>query len=275
MSSPHRNGAVISDPELDVLKDHSLQDEMRRLAAINEELLKRIQPRSAAETHHDSQHHDGNRNHAADELTSLRRDNAELRARVEALEAVAKASSGDGLWAERQKEYEALLDEKSEVIRGLHLKIQELQDGGAAAAPNSEQDIKDVLAVKAELDEQRRQLEEDEASLMQQMRQMEMAMSKDRAELARQRNDVQRLQAELNREIENASRDPALRDRLVALQKLQNEISGRRQTSPTPPPQARPTLNSKQTAVLPKVSEPEPMPPAKKSSGLFGRLFGK
>ncbi len=74
------------------------------------------------------------------------------------------------------------------------------------------------------MQELRRQLEEDEESLMQQMRQMEMAMSKDRAELARQRNEIQRMHNELNHEIEIASRDPGLRERLVALQRLQGEI---------------------------------------------------
>ena len=59
----------------------------------------------------------------------LRGENAELRARLEELEqALQTPESSEETWAERQKEYEALLEEKSEVIRSLHMKIQELQE---------------------------------------------------------------------------------------------------------------------------------------------------
>jgi hypothetical protein len=102
---------------------------------------------------------------------------------------------------------------------------------------------------------------------MQQMRQMEMAMSKDRAELARQRNEIQRLHSELNREIENASRDPGLRERLVALQRLQGEITGRK-PAPTPPV-------SKAHAPTGPVAPAEPGDDKRKNSGLLGRIFGK
>ncbi len=120
--------------------------------------------------------------------------------------------------------------------------------------------------LKKEMAELRRQLEEDEESLMQQMRQMEMAMSKDRAELARQRNEIQRMHNEVNHEIEIASRDPGLRERLVALQRLQGEITGRKTGNPHAPHQAKPTP---EPAAAPK-------PSAKaESSGLFRRIFGK
>src|SRR5262249_25862877 len=164
---------------------------------------------------------------APDELEQLRKENAQLRARVEELEQALQAGTpNEEIWLERQKEYETLLEEKSEVIRNLHLRIQE-QGGGGDASVSTASDG-DVQSLKKQLEEQRRQLEEDEEALMQQMRQMEMAMSKDRAELARQRNEIQRLHSELNHEIENASRDPALRERLVALQRLQGEMTGRK-----------------------------------------------
>src|SRR5262249_2180220 len=130
-----------------------------------------------------------------DELARLRAENGQLRARVEELEQALQAGSpGQELWLERQKEYETLLEEKSEVIRGLHLKIQEQGDGGGARAPaaaDGGEGDGEVQSLKKQLEEQRRQLEEDEEALMQQMRQMEMAMSKDRAELARQRSEIQ------------------------------------------------------------------------------------
>ncbi len=153
------------------------------------------------------------------------------------------------------------------MIRSFHLKIQQLQEAGGSAA--AEGLGTDSQRIQLELQEQRRQLEEDEESLMSQMRQMEVAMSKDRAELARQRNEIQRLHSELNHEIENASRDPGLRERLVALQRLQVEITGRKPTTQShvyqapPPPGNRPLPAAKAA------------PAKKESSGLLRRIFGK
>jgi myosin heavy subunit len=241
-----------SDTELDLLNiDDRLQEEMQRLAAINAELLGT--PRPAAE-----EGPPGSRSvDDVKELADLRRENAELRARVEELEQVLQAPvPGEVAWEERQKEYEALLEEKSEVIRELHLKVQELQEGGSTASPT---DRGDIARMKKDMEEQRRQLEDDEEALMQQMRQMEMAMSKDRAELARQRNEIQHLHNQLNREIEHTSRDPGLRERLVALQRLQGEVSGRKQA--TAPAAASAPLAAPASA--------------KKTSGLLRRIFGK
>ena len=117
------------------------------------------------------------------------------------------------------KEYEALLEEKSEVIRGLHLKLQELQEGTRRAPGEPVPKEEELCQLKDELEDQRRQLQEDEESLMAQMRDMELALSKDRAELARQRQEMQRLQAELNREIEQAGRDSGLRERLASIRR--------------------------------------------------------
>ena len=171
------------------------------------------------------------------------------------------AAPAEELWSDRQKEFESLLEEKSEVIRSLHLRIQELQDAPAGPA---EADMGESHLLQTEMAEQRRQLAEDEESLMQQMRQMEMAMSKDRAELARQRNEIQRLHNELNHEIEIASRDPGLRERLVALQRLQGEI-GRKQS-------AGPPAATKQST---PAAAAAPAAPKKENSGLLRRIFGK
>ena len=192
----------------------TLSEELNRLAAINAELIGRLRGAAAAV----STDKTGSADNAA--LEALRNENAELRVRVEELEQllVATAANEDS-WPERQKEYEALLEEKSEVIRGLHLKLHELQEG-ARRAPNEPLPKEEqLLQLKQELEEQRQQLQEDEESLMAQMREMELALSKDRAELARQRQEVQRLQAELNREIEQAGRDSGLRERLANIRR--------------------------------------------------------
>lgn len=236
--------------------DARLQEEMQRLAAINQELLG--QSHAEAPPTHKA---DG-----TDEAAQLRKENAELRGQIAELQK-AIGATGELSWADQQKEYEALLEEKSEVIRSLHLKIQELgQQQAPAAAEQASGGAVDESKTSKEVADLRRQLEEDEEALMQQMRQMEMAMSKDRAELARQRNEIQRMHNELNHEIEIASRDPELRERLVALQRLQGEISGRKTPNQPHAPLDKDT--------------PEPAAASGRSgraegTGLFRRIFGK
>ncbi len=226
--------------------------ELKRLSAANEELMDQFQfPAEGA----------GPAVADADEgeLAELRRENAELKARVRELEA--GPTVDEGQWLERQREYEMLLEEKSEVIRNLHLKMQEIQESAisgdtgpvstVSASGTRLGQAEEILRLKRELDAQRRQLEQDEQDMMAQMRQMEIAMAKERAEMARQRQEVTRLQADLNREIENSSRDPELRERLNTL---------RRQG------EARPS-----SGPLPVVAA---KPKEQQSSGFFRRIFG-
>ena len=204
----------------------------------------------------------------------LRGENADLRQRLEALEQVlVERPDNEEDWTERQREYEALLEEKSEVIRNLHQKIQELREAavsapsgparGGAADPAAAQEL---VAMKRELEEARAQLEEDEQALEQQMRQMEMAMSRERAELARQRTELTRLHNDLRHEMEQAARDAALKERLQPLQRRQQEVTTRRVPSlveiniPAPEP--------------PKPENPAPNP-KRPASGLFRRMFGQ
>jgi chromosome segregation ATPase len=208
--------------------DNFLRQELRRLAAAQAELLQ-------SDTSHEVA--DGN------ETEQLRAENAELRSNLEQL---------DQAWGERQREYETMLEEKSEIIRNLHLKIQQLQEGGLP--PVEAGDPEDLFKLQRELEEQRRQIKEDEEALMVQMGQMEMAMSRERAELARQRTELQRLQADLNREIEVAARDGGIRERIQALRK---------------PHEQSPRVADGRAS--PSVDTP---PPKKKSSGLLRRLFG-
>jgi chromosome segregation ATPase len=221
----------------------ALSEELNRLAAINAELVGRLRGAAVAASVDKASGGDS----AA--LDSLRHENVELRGRVEELEQllVATATNEDS-WADRQKEYEALLEEKSEVIRALHVKLHELQEG-ARRAPNEPVPKEEELQqLKQELEDQRRQLQEDEESLMTQMREMELALSRDRAELARQRQELVRLQAELNREIEQAGRDSGLRERLANIRRAHD--------------------TSKKDAT------PQPDGGKQQGSGLFRRLFG-
>jgi hypothetical protein len=229
---------------------NDFEAELKRLSDVNQELLDGVQADDAPL---------GLRADAApveesDELLLLRLENAELKARIEELEAAA-AGQGEELWLERQREYEMLLEDKTDVIRNLHQKIQELQESHAAgespaAGGNNTGHAEEILRLKRDLEEQRRQLEQDEEDMVTQMRQMEMAMAKDRAEMARQRNQVQRLQADLAREIENSERDPELRERLHSLRRSQDAK-----------PAAAPA------------DKPAPAPD-QNSSGFFRRIFG-
>jgi DNA repair exonuclease SbcCD ATPase subunit len=252
----HGNGTAVDDShskanqpsELEIALPamDALGEELTRLAAINAELVGRLRGAAAAA-------HEAVTDDADGESAALRQENAELRARIEALESTFAAGADDDVWAERQREYEALLEEKSEVIRSLHLKVQELQEGKRRAPNEPVPREEELVQLKQELEDQRRQLQEDEESLMAQMRQMELALSKDRAELARQRQDVQRLQADLNREIEQANSAPGLRERLNSLR--------------------RPSDAAKKEAAAASAAQ-DAANDSRQSSGLFRRLFG-
>lgn len=209
--------------------DQSLHAEMERLLAANRELLAGMGQQAPVEAV------------PTLDVEALRKENAELHACIGEMERA---------WLEREKEYEALLEEKSEIIRGLHVKLQESPARNQSADPA---ELDELTRLRKELEEQRRQLEQDEQDLMQQMRQMELAMSRERAEMARQRNEMHRLHADLAHEAEQTSRDSGLRERLLAL---------RRQSEPP---------SSQAEIERPTVSQPTPPP---KGSGLFRRIFG-
>jgi hypothetical protein len=219
----------------------------------------------------------------ADEVEQLRAENAALQRAVGELQQLLEEGSvqgGEAPWLERQKEYESLLDEKSEVIRGLHAKILELQQQPrpAPATPREEEllALSDELErERCQLDQERRQLEQernqlkaDEADLMKQMRDMEVQMARERAELARQRNEVQRLHSEIRHELELASRDATLRERLMPLQRRHQDMVHRKGVPPAAPPQAGGAEPSAPQGAASK-------DPKAKDSGLLGRFFGQ
>jgi DNA repair exonuclease SbcCD ATPase subunit len=195
------------------------------------------------------------------DLEQLRSENEELRAKVADCEQLlAETTEKAKLRDLEQKEMESLIEEKSDLIRELHLKLQDTQGRPAAATPREEE----LLALHEELEQERRQLKEDEESLMQQMRQMEVQMSRERAEMARQRNELQRLHSEIRHELELAGREAELRERLQPLQRKHQELMHRkggapvREAAPVPGPQNG------------AVAEPQQA----REGGLLRRLFG-
>jgi chromosome segregation ATPase len=190
------------------------------------------------------------------ELEHLRAENAQLRTLCLELEqALQEATQQQAAAAdERLKEYEALLDEKSDTIRTLHQQLQETRTAfeeleaklaEAGQAPQAEPQPapraasgpvpreEELLALSEELERERRQLQEDEQTLMEQMREMEISMARERAELARQRNDLQRLQGEIRHEMERLERNGALQSKIEGLKSKLQDATTRRGAAPT------------------------------------------
>jgi chromosome segregation ATPase len=206
----------------------------------------------------------------SEEVIVLRGENAALRAKVDELTQLLELAGQDAedRWTERVREYEALLDEKSEVIRNLHQKVNDLREQAArddsdeAQIADQPPDRQELLRLQRDLETQRRQIQEDEEAMMQQLRQMEMALAKDRADLARQRAELQRLHGELKHEVESAARNGGLRDRLVALQRR----AGGAGQAPS-----RPAANQD---TPPPSQLPKPATGDQPKNGLFRRIFG-
>jgi DNA repair exonuclease SbcCD ATPase subunit len=160
---------------------------------------------------------------------------------------------------EQQTEFEGILEEKTELLRELHHKVQELE--ARTPRPVCTPREEELMTLSEELERERQQLKEDEESLMQQMGHMEVQMSRERAELARQRTELQRLQSEIRHELELAARDSALRERLAPLQRRQQELCGRAKPSATP-------------VAVPAADGASNGAPRSGGSGLLRRLFG-
>jgi chromosome segregation ATPase len=213
----------------------------------------------------------------AQELEHLRSENNQLRSLCAELEQALQEATqpADDPTEERLREYEALLEEKSETIRALH---QQLQDAQAAIeeienrpaarnqGPVPRED--ELLQLSEELERERRQLQEDEQSLMEQMRQMEMSMARERAEMARQRNDLQRLYGEIRHELERLERTGALQTKMEELKAKLQDVQNRRGSAPAP------TARSSSAAPLPATNSPPAPPASSKKESFMGRFFG-
>jgi len=203
------------------------------------------------------------------ELKLLREENSTLRAKADELDQLLTLALQDSedRWTERQREYERLIEEKSEVIRTLYQKNAELREraiqseAAIADVPEGKlQERQELIKLQRELEQQRRQLHDDEEVMIAQLRDMELALAKDRAELARQGADIQRLQSDVKHELETAQRDKGLRERLTSLQRP-SSIARKDVSQPTPLPgnlAKSPTGNSNSIT----------------KSGLFRRIFG-
>lgn len=210
----------------------------------------------------------------AAELEHVRAENTQLRALCQeleqALQEAAQQLRPDG--DPQIRDYEAVVEEKNEVIRQLHKQVQELQtavetaegSGGPGAPasqvhPDKMPSEAELLALSEQLERERKQLQEDENTLMEQMREMEVSMARERAELARQRNDMQRLQSEVRHELERLERDGGVQSKIDGLRSRLQDVSARRGAAPISGPNKSGSTSS-------------PASPSRKE-GLMGRLF--
>jgi hypothetical protein len=222
------------------------------------------------------------------ELDHLRAENGQLHQLCLELEQALHDASQQGPVAEleaRIQDYETLLEEKQQTICELHEQLQEARQLAADLEAGLEQDVpaqggtpqaprgpipreEELLALSEELERERRQLQEDEQAVMEQMRQMEIGMARERAELARQRNDLQRLEAEVRHEIERAERSGGLQSRIENLKEKLQDATARRGAAPSAPQQLPPPQSPQ-----PSTSTPTPVPQGK--PGIMGRFFGR
>jgi DNA repair exonuclease SbcCD ATPase subunit len=215
------------------------------------------------------------------ELEGLRAENTELRSIIAELRQLVDeaATKGEETWAERQKEYETLLDEKTETLRVQAEKIQELESRPppGPATPKEEE----LLAMSEELErerctlqqerrqveEDRNQLAEDEQTMTQQMREMEVQMAKERADMARQKTELQRIHDEIRHELEKIERNGQLNQRLGQLRQRYQEVSARSGSDSSAAVQGLPPASAE--------SEGPKTDPKKRDSGLLRRFFGQ
>jgi hypothetical protein len=225
------------------------------------------------------------------EAARIQGENEQLRSIIDELrqqldQSVAEGQSGMG---ERGREYEAMLEQKTDTIRELHVRLQQLEEGGGPSAESEAEDgsggvnQEELSALSDEierercqleqerrrLEEDRKQLRDDEESMLRQMRDMEIQMAKERAELARQRNELQRLHSEIRHELELAQRDAAVNERLRMLTRRTNSEGPATGSSAETPAAGK----KKRTILATPAAEGKK--DKKKGSGFFGRLFGK
>jgi chromosome segregation ATPase len=179
----------------------------------------------------------------------LRKENGELRSIIGELRALLdeRAARGSDGWESREREFEDLLEQKSEEIRALHFKVKELEQelagaghhsGPAGSAPSSgemsalrEELVREQEQMGEERDrlrQEREQLREDEDDMMRRMREMELQAAKSRADLVRQRNEMQQLHTEVRNELEHARRSGAVNERMRNLEQQTQDVSARK-----------------------------------------------
>ena len=256
----------------DPLGLEAIKSELRRLSAANQEILKSFNAQSVVTPKPKAFGSSGNilLPAEAEQMAELKRDNEALKSRVAELETKLSEASAEG-WSDQRRDFEQLLEDKSETIRTLNHHIRELTEElrGGGSGPSRD----DLEALAAELRQRDEQLRADEDSLQIQVRETEMSMARERAEMARQKSQLQRLHHDLQHEIETANRDPLLRERLANLQRPSDARPKTMSALPGGPTTASKTLSGLRPGTTPALDSGD-VPGTPETKGVFRRLFG-
>ena len=245
-------GAAKSASNRDGLNIDSIKDELKRLSAANQALLQSFSGRDAGAP---TSARAMPSNESIERLTA---DNSQLKARIRRSGGPARTELTPESWTAQQQEFEQLLDEKSEIIRTLNHKIHELSESGAMGQGEYEQEK--LQAWAADLAARDEQIKADEEAMQMQVLARDGdagCRSANGPSWARQKALIDRQHADLDSEVEVASRDPNLRDRL---RNLQRSSDGR------PRPSTQPAFD-------PTASQAAAVPLAE-SRSVLRRLFG-
>jgi len=175
----------------------------------------------------------------------LRGENEELRVAIAELrQRIDDATAPQqGSWEEREREFETILEEKSEEIRLLYMQIQEQertqQEPAEPPPKTADSDDESVNALAEELAQDQARLEEereqvrtdreqvraDEEDLERRMQEMELQTAKSRSDIVKARNELQRLYNEVRAELEQAKQGGAMSDRVANLEREAQELS--------------------------------------------------
>jgi pSer/pThr/pTyr-binding forkhead associated (FHA) protein len=175
------------------------------------------------------------------QLQALRRENEVLHQLLEVQETASKPAAN----SEEIDLLNQMLRDKEEQIAQLQMQLQKQPAKPERGAPRET----DLEAYEAELNKDRQQLEKDRAKLNAEIdqlrfrnaeldeavREMEMEMSRERAELARERMRLDRLREEARLENERMQREGPVRESLVNVNKLREEMTQRKQPAPANP----------------------------------------
>jgi hypothetical protein len=136
-----------------------------------------------------------------------------------------------------------LLQEKESAELILRQQLEEMKNEAPAKPPARAENM-DLESYETELNQFRQQLESDRAKLNKEFeqlrlrnaeldeatREMEMAMSKERAELGRERIRLDRLREDVRSDVERVQREAGMRESLAPVNKLREEISQKKGT---------------------------------------------
>ena len=214
----------------------------------------------------------------SDEIAALKEENEQLKKLCLELDQALTNSNLSGNMSHSlatpipESELEQLLEEKSETIRKLHTEnleyqkvITELEDrlygpGGTDIAnekPQQKTGDNEISASIGELEIKKEVLAKEIVLMEKQLCDEEIRASRERAEMARQKYDLERLKADLEIEIEKHAKDTSLKTKI-------NSIKSRLHNAGTEPLRGLKPESDATPAIT---------PPAQ-SKSIFGKLFG-